>query len=223
MRSLGAGIEKIESDVARFFPAARVAKFDRDSTAVAADANVIVATQAVTRVLDEIKPDIIGVLDFDSQFNRADFRSGEQAFALLWRFRQAAGDKVVVQTNEPHNYCLRALVKNDIDGFYKKELALRKELGFPPFTHLVSVTARGIKQEDVAAHARELQEKIQAGLLKGVEIFEVQPDYVPKLRDKYRFTIMLKGHNVVKLLQWLKPLLKSVKRGKVIVTVRVEE
>ena len=222
LRSLGAGIEKVESEVARVFPQANVALFDRETKNVPAGANIIVATQAVLKVLDEIKPQLVGVLDFDSQFNRSDFRSAEKMFGLLTRFRQAAQQKVVVQTVDPQNYCLQSARRGSYKMFYKKELALRKELGFPPFSHLVALTVRGIKEPDVQEAAKILQERIKAGPLPGVEIFDWQPDYVPKLRDKYRLTIMLKGKNVKKMISWLKPLVRGFKTRHVVVTINVD-
>lgn len=222
LRSVGSGIEKLESEIARLFPPARVATFDRETERVPCEANVIVATQAIVRVLADLRPDLIGVLDFDGMMNRSDFRSGERAFALLTHFVQTAREKVLVQTTDTKNYCLAAFQKGDGKKFYRQELASRRELGFPPFKHLVAVTVRGIQKEGVHEAAQVLFEAMRGVLPKGVELFESQPDYVPKLRDKYRFTIMLKTPRPEKTLPWLKDILRAHKKGNVIVTVNVD-
>lgn len=222
VRSLGTGVEKLESETARLFPQARVAVFDRDTKALPKDANVIVATQAVVRILADIRPTVIGVLDFDGQISRSDFRSGQKMFSLLARFRNAATERVLVQTMDPDNYCLRALARDQEKVFYSKELSFRRELGFPPFRHLIEMVVRGKKKDDVYAYGQMLHQEMAADLPKGVEIFDLQPDCIPKLREKYRFTIMLKTRHAPRTVSWLKATLHRHKKSGVVVTVNVD-
>ncbi len=223
LRSMGRGIEKMESDLARIFPQARVARFDRDTSSVPKDADIIIATQAILRVLDQISVGLIGVLEIDAELNRLDFRSAQRVFSLLVHLQQAAKDKVLVQTYCADNYCLKAALKMDFKGFYKNEIKIRRELGFPPFRHLVSVGLRGTEKDTVCEQARALFEKLRETQPDSVEIWDPQPDFLPKLRDKYRFTIMLKGKSAKSMLVFIKSVLKAFKRKKnVLVTVNVD-
>jgi len=138
LRSLGGGIEKIESELARLLPGVQIAKYDRETSKIPRKADIIIATQAILKEFDKINVSLIGVLDIDAELNRFDFRSGQKVFSLLVRLRQAAREKVVVQTYQIKNYCLRAARDMNFSKFYSKELALRKELNFPPFSHLIS-------------------------------------------------------------------------------------
>lgn len=223
IRYLGTGIEKIQSELARIFPQARIARFDKDTDVMPAGANIIIATQAILKQLGPSAVDLAGILEIDAEFNRPDFRSAQRVFSLLVRFRQAVKDKVVVQTYNPSNYALKAADKFDFKQFYKEELALRKEMGFPPYSHLVAIGLRGMKEDVVFDQAKALYEELAKHKQERWDILEPQPDFMPKLRDKYRFTIMVKTHKVNSLLVYIKKVFKSVSRKRnVIITVNVD-
>ena len=148
------------------------------------------------------------------------------AFSFLVHLRQLAEGKLFVQTRMIDNYCLGALRNMNYDSFYKKELKLRKELGFPPFRHLVSIVLRGKEEELVLKQSKELYAALEDGNGKEndkIEILDIHPDAMPKLRDKYRFAITVKGKSVEKMLNFIKKALGSFKKKKgVIVTVDVD-
>ena len=185
-------------------------------------ANVLIATQAIHKHLTAASFDLIGVLDIDTEFNRPDFRSAQRIFSLLIRFRQAAKDKVVVQTYNPQNYAIKAADKFDFKLFYKEELALRKELGFPPFAHLVAIGLRGVQEAVVFEQARALYEKLAQYKEDAGEVMDPQPDLIPKLRDKYRLIIMVKTNKVDRLLAFIRAQLKGFPKKSVIITVNVD-
>lgn len=223
LRSQGAGIEKIESELCRIFPQARIGRFDRETQDMPSNANIIVATQAVMRVLEPGSVHVIGLLDFDAELNRADFRSAQKAFSRLITLRQTAKEKVLVQTQVPYNYCLEAAGKADFGKFYDQELGLRRELELPPFRHLVSVGIRGPKEEDVFERAQELHQNLIQAKIRGLDVLDPQPDTPAKLRGKYRFALILKGKTVKKILSVLQPVLAASRRkGGVVVTVDVD-
>jgi primosomal protein N' (replication factor Y) len=223
MRSLGTGIEKIESELARVFPYVQIARFDKDTDQLPQNANIIIATQAIVKHLDKIAVDLIGILEIDAELNRPDFRSAQRVFSLLIHFRQAAKDKVVVQTFNPSNYAIKAANKFNFNSFYKEELALRKELGFPPFAHLIEVGLRGPEETAVFEQAKKLYEKLLPYKKDSCEVLEPQPDLQPKLRDKYRFTIMVKTKKTTQLLKSIKSALKGFSRKKnVVITINLD-
>ncbi|MBI3617614.1 MAG: primosomal protein N', partial [Candidatus Omnitrophica bacterium] len=223
LRSSGTGTEKLESEVARLYPQARVGRFDTSSKSFPRQADVVITTKAVLREQGAMDASLVGVINFDAELHHLDFRSGHHAFALLVRLRQLAAQKLLVQTRMMDNYVLRAVSRNDFDGFYKKELELRKELGFPPYRHLVAICLRGVNEEFVFEQAKELSARLEKDRDAKVEISDPHPDVNPKLRDKYRFTILLKGRSVKSILAFIRKALKDFSRKRnTIVTINVD-
>ena len=223
LRSVGSGIEKIESNIARIFPQAAVAKYDRDTAKLPKGADIIIATQAVLKDIDKFKANLIAILDVESELHRFDFRSAHRVYSLIIRMMQAAREKVLVQTYDISQYPLQALKDWDYASFYEKELQLRKELGLPPFKHLVTVVLRGGQEEMVFAQAKDFYADLHSKIEDGIDIIEPQPDHISKLRNQYRFVIVLKGKNPKKILKIIKAAEKRFKRKKgVIITINVD-
>ena len=223
LRSSGTGTEKLESEVARLYPQARVGRFDTSSKSFPRQADVVITTKAVLREQGAMDVSLVGVINFDAELHHLDFRSGHHAFALLVRLRQLAAQKLLVQTRMMDNYVLRAVSRNDFDGFYKKELELRKELGLPPYRHLAAIGLRGVNEDFVFEQAKELSARLEKGRDAKVEASDPHPDVNPKLRDKYRFTILLKGRSVKSILAFIKKVLKDfTKKKNTIVTINVD-
>jgi len=222
LRALGTGIEKLESEAARIFPMARIARFDQESSAAPNNADILIATQAVFRILDGYRADVVAILDFDAQLNRVDFRSAQKAFASLIFLRYAAKKKLVVQTYQTNSYLIEAAKNSNFDLFYEQEIKLREELQLPPFKHLIAVGLRGREEQTVLEQAQALYERLQAdGAL--YEASDPQPDHLAKLRDQYRFTIMLKTTAVAETFVQVKAILKDFKRKKsTIITVNLD-
>ena len=223
MRSLGIGIEKLESEVARLYPHMKVCRFDKDTADVVPEADIIIATQAILKKKNSLSVGLIAVLDFDAFLNRNDFRSGQRAFSILVQLRQLAKDKLLIQTRMRDNYCLKAITKMNFNQFYRNELNLRKELGFPPYKHLAAITVRGKKEQEVLTQSEIIFSALKEEGLNEVEISDPHPDVIPKLRDQYRYTIMLKGKSVKIILSLWKKVLKAIRRKKsIIVTMNVD-
>ncbi|MFA5059093.1 MAG: primosomal protein N' [Candidatus Omnitrophota bacterium] len=215
LRYSGMGIEKLESEIARLFPGSKVAHFDKESAIFPQDFDILIATQAVLKMHDALSVDLIGIMQLDAELNRADFRSGQKTFALLMDFRHMAKEKLIVQTHVPDNYCLQAALKSDFDKFYKEEIKFRKELKFPPLFCFVSVGLRAVKEEIAREQIQIFHELLnEHNKGKQVEILDPQPDFIPRLRGKYRFTILLKSKSHKKMRLVLQKALKSFKRKK---------
>jgi primosomal protein N' (replication factor Y) len=120
------------------------------------------------------------------------------------------------------NYCLTAVKAMDFDKFYRKELCLRKELGLPPYRNLVSLGLRGKKEEVVLELAHALFERFKNQNSKSIEISDPHPDVNPKLRDQYRYTILLKARSVKSILTLIKRTLKGFKKRNIIIAVNVD-
>ncbi len=222
LRSTGTGIEKLESDLSRIYPQALFATFDSSSKTFDSQANLMIATSAVMPFLHRAHFALIAVLDFDGEINRIDFRASSRAFSLLVRLRQAAAEKLIVQTRNPTHEAIKAATRMSTKEFYTQELKVRRELNLVPYVQMIALSLRGILEEEVLAQVQKLYEKLSAIADKNFEISLPAPDLIPKLRDKFRFTIMLKGKTVKDVLKSIYPVLLDFKKRKgVILTIDV--
>ncbi|MFH1888796.1 MAG: primosomal protein N' [Candidatus Omnitrophota bacterium] len=140
----GAGTEKIESELSRVFPQARITVMDEQDDKGVEDADIFISTASIFK-----KPGysfgLVGILSIDNSLNRIDFRSTEKTFGLLAGLFTLAREKLIIQTGIPGHYSFRAIEDKNTDLFYDEELKQRKQLGFPPCRHLCLVKLRGEK------------------------------------------------------------------------------
>ena len=222
LKSTGRGVEKLESEAARLYPTARIVHYDRQSKEIPKRADIIIATQAIFRRRDQWKVSLVAMLNFDAQMFHVDFRSGQKALSLLVHLKQLAKEHFLIQTHMRDSYCIKAIRDRNYDKFYRQELKLRKELGLPPYQHLVALGLRGTDEELIFAQCTDLYDRLNEQKPKGITISDPHPDVNPKLRDKYRFTILLKGKSVKNMLTLIKKTLKTLRRRGTIITVNVD-
>ncbi len=223
LRSMGMGTEKLASEVARLYPQASVGHYDTDSVNFPGHADIVITTRVILREEGQLAACLVAMVNFDRELHYPDFRSAHHAFAFLVRLRQLATEKFLIQTRLPDHYCLQAVRTDDFAVFYTNELGLRKELGFPPYQHLVAIGLRGRNEDFTFNQAKELFVQLAAKIPKRIEIVEPHPDINPKLRDRYRFTILLKGRSVKDILMLVKSTFKNFQRKRnTIVTIHVD-
>ncbi|HXD51142.1 MAG TPA: primosomal protein N', partial [Burkholderiales bacterium] len=149
---LGQGTQRIESALARTFPAARILRVDRDSTRRkhawedmrrqirAQEVDILVGTQILAKGHDFPQLNLVGVINADSSLYSTDFRASERLFARLTQVAGRAGrgatrGRVLIQTEFPHHPLYQALRRHDYPAYARELLAERKQAGFPPFVH----------------------------------------------------------------------------------------
>lgn len=209
---LGHGTEKVEEEVGKLFPDARIARMDRDTVSkkgshekilmgmADGDLDVLIGTQMVTKGHDYPNITMVGVISADTSLNFPDFRAGERTFQLVSQVAGRAGrgdtpGKVIIQTFNPDHYSIIAAAAHDAEGFYTEELAFRKELGYPPFSRLVNIRIRGNSEGKTATAADNLGKlgTDNARRCKGIVILGPCKAPLYKLRGKYRWHMLVKG------------------------------
>ncbi len=170
LEPVGFGTERLEDEVRRFFPKARIARLDRDvirhasqEHAVrrlleAGELDVIIGTQLLFQVGPLPPFGFVGVPDADAGLHFPDFRAAERTYhawldAVALARPDAAGGRVVLQTSMPTHHAVAAVVNRDVQMFGAVELAMRKALGYPPFCHLISlrVSSRSADRAEASA------------------------------------------------------------------------
>ena len=223
MRYLGLGTEKLESEMHRIFPQARIRRWDKDSSNKEEDFDILVSTQAGLEK-DNFSVGTLGILSPELSLNRIDFRAAEKTFSLLYRLSKLANNKMIIQTYNPTHYSIQAVSKQNPDYFYKNELKNRKELGFPPFRHLAQIVIRGKKQDRVKEVSSSLFDRLNdLNKNKSIEIYEPNPSIPSKLRGNFYWNILLKASSVKNICSLIhKPIFEYKKKSGVITTVNVD-
>jgi len=204
----GFGTERLEQEIALLFPAARVARMDRDTTSrkgahqklvrqmMTAEIDILVGTQMIAKGHDFPGVSLVGVLASDAVLNLPDFRAAERAFSLLTqvagRAGRTGGGRVLIQTYSPDHYALQCAAAQDYASFYAQEILFRQELGYPPAGHLANLVFSGIGEGRVLKVAADFAEHLQA-TGSSVEILGPSPCPLFRLRGKHRVQILLKA------------------------------
>lgn len=208
--NLGYGTEKIEDDLQKIFPEARIARMDLDTTRTrtayeniindfqSGATDILIGTQMVSKGLDFDNVAVVGILNADTLLNYPDFRASERAFQLMAQVAGRAGrksgqGKVFLQTRQPENPIIPLIVGNNYMQFYDNQLSERMMFHYPPFHRLVYVY---MKHRD----CRILDEFSECMAHRMREVFEhrvLGPDLPPVARVQQQFIrkIVLKVEN----------------------------
>ena len=207
----GFGTEKVAHEISTLWPAARVARLDRDTVrrkGAAADIlrsmaagriDVLVGTQMIAKGHDFPRVTLVGVVSADVGLGLADFRAAERTFQLLTQVAGRAGRGVepgeaIVQTIYPHHYSIEHACQQDYTAFFAKELGYRQAMRYPPLTAMVNIVVKGADARaaltDAATIAQHLRNNADVGRFS---VLGPAPAPVAKLRGEYRAQIFLKG------------------------------
>ncbi len=217
LRAYGPGTRRVVSEVQALWPQARVAVADSDAVStpkqLAAlvhsveerEVDIVVGTQMVTKGHHFPHLTCVGVIDADMGLAHGDVRAAERTFQLLTQVagragRGAAAGAVYVQSHDPGQPLFSALKRHDRDGFYALELAARKQWGDPPFGRMVAVIVDGLEERSVVDGATLLAKGFPAASF--ARLLGPAPAPVAKVRDRYRYRLLVKGP-AGKLLQGL--------------------
>ncbi|MBN2875386.1 MAG: primosomal protein N' [Spirochaetales bacterium] len=177
----GFGTERVEEDAARLFPDMSIARVDADSMSRKGvlertleefrdgKIDALLGTQMVAKGLNFPGVRLVGVILADTTLNLPDFRAAERAFGLVTQVagragRFVKGGRVLVQTYRPTSPVLTRAAAHDVEGFYSDELAVRRELGFPPYSRLLRVVIRSKDASKVQAAAAALAGRLAEAL-----------------------------------------------------------
>ena len=204
-REFGVGTQRVEEEVGRIFPAARVLRMDSDTTTRVGDharilqafereGDVLVGTQMIAKGLDYPQVTLVGVVAADVGLHRQDFRAAERTFSLLvqvaGRSGRARPGEVVVQTYVPSHPAVVMAVAQDYEAFAARELAEREALRYPPFRHLVYLGVIGRSRAHVQRTARQYAERLRRSELG--EVLGPAPYPIERLNEEWRWRLACK-------------------------------
>jgi primosomal protein N' (replication factor Y) len=214
IREYGLGSERVEAEVHELFPHATTLRWDFDTTRekdahdiilshfVAHRADVLVGTQMLAKGLDLPLVTLVGIVLADAGLALPDPFAGERAFQTLTQVagragRSTLGGQVVLQTFDPDNPVIQAAAAQDYQAFYGRELAARRELGYPPFTRLVRLEFRHADpqaaEQITLGMAAQLRERIAAEHRVETELIGPAPCFFSQVDGIYRWQVVLRG------------------------------
>jgi primosomal protein N' (replication factor Y) len=206
---LGIGSERVEEELHRAFPAARIARLDRDTVTGKrqyetilqdfreGNYDMLVGTQMIAKGHDIPNVTLVGVVAADMGLGMPDFRAAERTFQLLTQVAGRAGRGslpgiVLVQTINPDHYAVRLAAAQDYQGFYEKELNFRRMMHYPPFAAMANVLVRSEKKEMAMRMSTELGFLLNPPPEK-LRVMGPAEAPVPRLKNEYRYQFLIKA------------------------------
>jgi primosomal protein N' (replication factor Y) len=204
----GFGTERLEADLRMPFPAARIARVDRDTVrrrgamsrilaqVAAGELDILVGTQMIAKGHDFPAVTLVGVVSADVGLGLADFRAAERTFQLLTQVvgragRGAVAGEAIVQTLYPEHYSVTSAAAQDYAQFYTREMEFRRAMHYPPAVSLINVVIKGRTLEAAMTDAQDLARRVRqrgAGVVVGPA-----PAALSKIKDEYRAQFFIKG------------------------------
>ncbi len=236
-KNIGLGTEKIESEIEKIFPSARIARADSSSMKVSVKSqeklwkdfssgkiDILIGTQMIAKAWDIGNVGLVGIIDTDSLFSFPDYQTEENAFSLISQVIGRAGrtksritGKSIIQTYHPENQIIKWAAEKDYEKFYKYEINERKVLSYPPFSKIIKLTFQDYSREKSSQEAELAYEKlVQENKNKYVKIFPAQDPLNPKLRGRYRKQIIIKISSGKEFPKKLKNILHTLGNGWII-------
>lgn len=218
IRFFGSGTEKVEEYLNKHFKPYGIGRMDFDTTTGKEghnkvleafqnhEFNILVGTQMIAKGHDFKDVTLVGIIAADQALYIQDFRSEERTYQLITQAlgRAGRGDKkgeVVIQTYNPEHFVLEKIKFRQQQAFYEEELKIRKMLGYPPYTHLFSLTVLGRNEKEVIQMVHTLKYYYEYYNKKGLfHIVGPSAAAISRIADEYRWQLILVGEDREKLL-----------------------
>ena len=244
---IGTGTEKIEEEIKSYFPESRTVRVDSETVKTKKDYediyndfknhkyDIMLGTQIIAKGFHFPDVTLVGIINSDIILNFPDFRAGEKTFQLLTQSSGRAGrgskdGKVIIQTFNEENEVIQNTVTRNYEGYYRKEMELRKILNYPPFGRLIIIVVSSEEEEELEKKAKKFYNILMAGLNIGTNPggneFVSEPFKAPiyKINGRYRYQIFIKFNreNITKVKNVIRKAMNEYKEKKIRISVDVD-
>lgn len=244
---IGTGTEKIEEEIKSYFPESRIVRVDSETVKTKKDYediyndfknhkyDIMLGTQIIAKGFHFPDVTLVGIINSDIILNFPDFRAGEKTFQLLTQSSGRAGrgskdGKVIIQTFNEENEVIQNTVTGNYEGYYRKEMELRKILNYPPFGRLIIIVVSSEEEEELEKKAKKFYNILMAGLNIGTNPggneFVSEPFKAPiyKINGRYRYQIFIKFNreNITKVKNVIRKAMNEYKEKKIRISVDVD-
>ena len=227
IKYFGTGTQKIEDEVKRMFPQARVLRMDFDTVSkkgshrailnafANGEADILIGTQMIAKGHDFPNVTLVGIMAADVSLNVGDYRGSEVTFELITQAAGRAGrstskGNVIIQTYQSEHYAIECAAKQDYESFFKKECAVRKTMEYPPFSFVYTLLFSGKDEnkvnEKITAFNSIVMENKHIFESSGIKINIIGPTeaVIYKIKNEYRMTLSVKCSNESSLREFIK-------------------
>lgn len=228
IRYFGTGTQKLEQEINKQFPNASTIRMDIDTVTKKnsheeilnkfknENIDILIGTQMVVKGHHFPNVTLVGVIAADSSLNIDDYRANERTFQILTQVAGRAGreklsGKVIIQTYNPDNFSIICAQKQNYEMFYETEIALRKQLKYPPFCDIILISFNGLNEYNIKNISNEIYKKLSEKLnQEEFKIFRPMPSPIDKIQNRYRWRIIIKGNMTVEANKILNQTLKEI-------------
>ena len=223
IRYFGTGTQKLEQEINKLFPNAKTIRMDIDTVTKKnsheeilnkfknENIDILIGTQMVVKGHHFPNVTLVGVIAADSSLNIDDYRANERTFQILTQVAGRAGrekleGKVIIQSYNPENFSIQYAKKQNYDLFYETEIALRKQLKYPPFCDIIVISFNSLDEKEIEKISEKIYNYLKQNLnttnkleLKSdkeqeYQIFKPMPSPIDKIQNRYRWRIIIKGN-----------------------------
>ena len=224
----GFGTEQVEQELQRLFPLYRTARLDTDIVSSdrtviqktldafrKGDIQILLGTQMVAKGLNFPNVRLVGIVMADSGLLIPDFRAEERTFDLLVQVSGRSGrsdsqGEVIIQTRMKDNPAISFAARGDVPAFFDQELAIRRDTSFPPFSRMVNIVFHSANATSARTCANDFARELRA-ILKSTAVYGANECPIEKVRERYRFQILLRSTSVSDMLGGLSSVVSSFK------------
>ena len=212
IRYFGTGTQKIEEEVQKLFPNASTLRMDVDTVSKKnsheeilekfknENIDILIGTQMIVKGHHFPNVTLVGVIAADTSLNIDDYRASERTFQILTQVAGRAGreklpGRVIIQTYNPDNFSIDLAQKQSYNEFYDIEIALRKQLKYPPFCDIIIISFTGTNEKELISTSQYLYEYLSNKMDKqNFNVFRPVPSPIDKIQNKIRWRMIIKGN-----------------------------
>ena len=229
IKQFGVGTQRVEEEVKKFFPEARVLRMDRDTTGKKdsfnefyekiknKEADVIIGTQMISKGFDFEDVTLVGIVAADMSLYISDYKARERTFQLITQVSGRAGraskkGKVIIQTYSPDSEIINYSAKGDYEDFYQYEIEERKTFLYPPYTKLIELEFSSYDENLTQVWAEKFLQQMSIDL-KGMDIMVTKFIKMPRIKNinKTKFSLKVKPKDLVLLIEGLNRVINNSK------------
>ena len=229
----GIGTQRLESEIKKMFPRARIWRADQDIMEQKGIYNkfykemkegkidIFIGTYHLIKKINLQEVDLLGIVSADTLLNLPDYRSAEKNFQLLSEIISSVKEnnqslKIIIQTFYPEHYSIVALRDDNYSYFYQQEIITRKELNYPPFTHLIKIEIQGKEIKLIEENMKIIINYFNSlSQVKNIPLFQLlgaKNIQFYKFRNSYKTQLIIKVEELEKFNQYIKEDLKEIRQ-----------
>jgi primosomal protein N' (replication factor Y) (superfamily II helicase) len=229
IRYFGTGTQKVEEELGKIIPEARVIRMDVDTTGRKGSherlltdfqngkADILLGTQMIAKGLDFPNITLVGVLSADTMLHLPDFRSSEKTFQLLTQVSGRAGrhelpGEVIIQTYTPEHYSVELAGTQNYDLFYQHEMVVRKTHHYPPFYYLSLITVSHEQLITVVKETENISSYVRSHVSSEAVVLGPSASPIPRINNRYRYQCLIKYKREPDLTKMLKRILDQYQK-----------